>query len=414
MAMIDDRPAICDQEPADAEALFKESKRRERRRRLGFAGIALLIGTAALIVATIGGGGHSRASRGDASGPRPRPSVSGSRPWSLTAVFKTTLVDTPVALDGTPFAFAITVTGTPGSSSPWGRVSRIDLATGHLTLGHKVSSLSQLFRLGNSIEILLPTNETPNGAAIGPWFLRPVIGQSTSLGGSVALPFPTSSMVLASPQGPTVGHDGVWLGSGSSVYLVNASTGALMLSENLGGVIRNISIDPTGHLLYVVPSPAGIVDELDAETGRVLVQDDLDAGVPSAGVDAVRGGVWFWFRTGNAGGVELLRSSGLKALPPAQGDSRSMATIPTMDGEAMGGIYPTNVGSAVWLTNFSGTSCANPSSGAYLAGTAFHTDGQLFSWSPFAIWSGRVYATAPVTGTVSSEIVSVGVPGVCR
>jgi hypothetical protein len=163
-----------------------------------------------------------------------------------------------------------------------------------------------------------------------------------------------------------------------------------------------------------VPSPAGIVDELDAETGRVLVQDDLDAGVPSAGVDAVRGGVWFWFRTGNAGGVELLRSSGLKALPPAQGDSRSMATIPTMDGEAMGGIYPTNVGSAVWLTNFSGTSCANPSSGAYLAGTAFHTDGQLFSWSPFAIWSGRVYATAPVTGTVSSEIVSVGVPGVCR
>jgi hypothetical protein len=55
MAMIDDRPAICDQEPADAEALFKEAKRRERRRRLGFAGIALLIGTAALIVATIGG-----------------------------------------------------------------------------------------------------------------------------------------------------------------------------------------------------------------------------------------------------------------------------------------------------------------------------------------------------------------------
>ena len=25
MAMIDDRPAICDQEPADAEALFKET-----------------------------------------------------------------------------------------------------------------------------------------------------------------------------------------------------------------------------------------------------------------------------------------------------------------------------------------------------------------------------------------------------
>jgi len=32
MTMIDDRPAICDPEPGEAEALFKEAKRRERRR----------------------------------------------------------------------------------------------------------------------------------------------------------------------------------------------------------------------------------------------------------------------------------------------------------------------------------------------------------------------------------------------
>jgi outer membrane protein assembly factor BamB len=414
MEVIDDRLlVICDPEPADAEALFQEAKRHQRRRRLRISGIVLLVVVAAVAAAEVGGGGSSLPSRGDTSGSRPLPPVSGARPWSLTAVLKTTLADTPVSLPGTPFAYAITV-APADAIPPLGHLSRIDLATGHMALGPTLPSLSQLFTLGNFLSVLSPTDVAPNGVAIGPWFIRPVIGHGTLLGRAVALPFLKSSRVLAVAQGPTVGHEGVWLGSGSSVYLVNASTGALVRSENLGGVIRSISIDPTGHLLYVVPSPAGIVDELDAETGRVLVQDDLDAGVPSAGVDAVRGGVWFWFRTGNAGAVELLRSSGLKTLPPPQGDSRSMATIPTMDGEAMGGIYPTSVGPTVWLTNFSGISCANPFSGAYLAGTAFHTDGLLFSWSPFTIWNGRVYATAPVTGTASSEIVSVEVPGVCR
>ncbi len=414
MTVIDDHPLTSVPAPADAEALFKEAKRRERRRRLGFAGIAVLLVVAALIATTIGGGGHPRASRGDLSAPRPRPSVSGARPWSLTPVLETTLVDAPIALKDTPFAYAITVAGPPGTSSPWGRLSRIDVATGHMTLGSKVSSLSELFTLGNSFEVLSPTNEASNGAATAPWSIRPVIGHGTLLGRAVALPFLKSSNVLAVSQGPMVGHDGVWLGSGSSVYLVNASTGALMRSEHLGGVVASISIDPTGHILYVVPDPVEAIDELDAQTGRVLVHDDLGGGLASAGVDAVRSGVWFWLRTGNAGGVELLRSSGLKALPPPRGWKQGQATIPTMDGEAMGGIYPTSIGSTVWLQNITGTSCANPTSGAYLAGTAFHTDGQLFSWSPFADWNGRIYATAPITGTVSTEIISVAVPRLCR
>jgi hypothetical protein len=227
--------------------------------------------------------------------------------------------------------------------------------------------LSELFTLGNSFEVLSPTNEASNGAATAPWSIRPVIGHGTLLGRAVALPFLKSSNVLAVSQGPMVGHDGVWLGSGSSVYLVNASTGALMRSEHLGGVVASISIDPTGHILYVVPDPVEAIDELDAQTGRVLVHDDLGGGLASAGVDAVRSG-----------------------------------------------IYPTSIGSTVWLQNITGTSCANPTSGAYLAGTAFHTDGQLFSWSPFADWNGRIYATAPITGTVSTEIISVAVPRLCR
>ena len=71
MTVIDDHLVTCDPEPAAAEALFKEAKRCERRRRLSIAGIALLVAIGATIAATIGGGGSPRPSREDSSGPRP-------------------------------------------------------------------------------------------------------------------------------------------------------------------------------------------------------------------------------------------------------------------------------------------------------------------------------------------------------
>ena len=416
MTLIDEQPATTDGlESADAEALFKQAKRRERRRRLLIVGIVVLVVAAAVIAATTGGGSRPRASRGDSPGPRPRPPVSGTRPWSLTSVLETTLADNPVALQGTPFAYAITVAGTPGTSSPLGRLSRIDLATGHMALGSRLSSLSQLFTLGSSLEVLSPTNETPNGAATGPWFIRPVIGHGTLLGRAVPVPFLSSSTALAVPRGPTVGHDGVWLSSGSSVFLVNASTGMLVRSENLGGDISSISIDPTGRLLDVVLNGETriAIDELDARTGRVIVHDTRGGGLVTAGVDAVRGGAWFSFRTGNAGGVELLRASGLKMVQPPRGSAPGQETIPTMDGEMMSGIYPVSVGPMLWLWNFASASCVGPSSGAYLAGTVFHSSGGLLSWFPFADWNGHLYATGD-TGTVRTEIVSVTVPRVCR
>lgn len=52
------------------------------------------------------------------------------------------------------------------------------------------------------------------------------------------------------------------------------------------------------------------------------------------------------------------------------------------------------------------------SSGAYLAGTVFHSDGRL-SWFPFADWNAHLYATGD-TETARTEIVSVTVPRVCH
>jgi len=79
----------------------------------------------------------------------------------------------------------------------------------------------------------------------------------------------------------------------------------------------------------------------------------------------------------------------------------------------MSGIYPVSVGPMLWLWNFASASCVGPSSGAYLAGTVFHSSGGLLSWFPFADWNGHLYATGD-TGTVRTEIVSVTVPRVCR
>ena len=61
MTVIDDCPVTCGPEPGAAEALFKEAKRCERRRRLFTAATVILLVVAGTIAASIGAGGHSRA-----------------------------------------------------------------------------------------------------------------------------------------------------------------------------------------------------------------------------------------------------------------------------------------------------------------------------------------------------------------
>jgi hypothetical protein len=411
---------------------------------LRIAGIALLIAVAAVIAATIGGGGTPRASRGDTSGRQPGQSVPGIRPWTVTAVIEARLVNTPIALPSSPFAYGITVAST-SPTSLWGRLSRIDVATGHIALGPKVPSYSQLFTLGGSLEVL------SRASANAQWIIRPVIGHGTSLGGATVLPIPTSaSGVVSVSDGPAVGH-GVWLSYGNSVFLVNASTGTLMRRENLGANVASISMDPTGRLLYAAldelmahPTArvATVIDELDARTGRVLAHVGIEFTLGGANLEAVRGGVWVSYRGGMMGTAQLLRASGLAMVQPPSGSARRDETIPTMGAEITMGIWTAQVGSMFWLQASFGTSCVAPSSGAFRAGTAYPTrtetsvskdqsvkwDGHLFSsggiahtkttlsWDPFASWNGHVYATNGLadSGSASTEVLSVTVPSVCR
>jgi hypothetical protein len=237
-----------------------------------------------------------------------------------------------------------------------------------------------------------------------------------------------SSIVPADAEpvsdGPPVGRDGLWIAGGErTVSLVSATTGAVIRSVDLAGTISSISIDPTGHFLYVslnglMSDPAAavstVINELDATTGRLVAHAGIKFTLGWATLDAVQGGVWVSYRGGMMGAVVLLRAAGLTNASGSKGQRDEV--IPTMGIPITMGVSSVQVGSVVWLSAALGTSCVSPSSGAFRAGTAFPTrNGQTIQWYPFHGWHGHVYATegVPVTQQ-TTEIVSIAVPGMCR
>jgi hypothetical protein len=159
---------------------------------------------------------------------------------------------------------------------------------------------------------------------------------------------------------------------------------------------------------------SSVVEELNATTGQLLSHTGFDFTLGPIVVDAVKGGVWVSSRTGMAGSAYLLRARDLTAaaVPPVAATELEILA----GGEpAIGGIWPTSIGSTLWLAGGRGTGCVAPSSGVFLAGTAFPVrNGQLVPWGPFADWNGHVYATEEMPTTGATEIVAVTVPRVCR
>ena len=448
MTIVHDRPATCDWEPADAEALFKEAKRRQRRRRLRNGGIVAFLVVVALVIATtIGGSGSSRVSPGDTSGSLPIRSVPEPRPWPVTAVAAGRFVSTPVALPRSSFAYAVSVVAMSPTSSR-GRLARIDLATGRVVLGPTVPSNSQLFTLGGSLEVVSRTTAMSGGDSTDPWIIRPVIGQSISLGRPLLLPFSTADQgaTIAVSDGPAV-DDGVWLGSQDSVFLVNVSSGALMRRQNLGAPVSSISVDPAGRFLYValeetlpkakVPT---VVEELNARTGRLMDRVGLDNTTGWANLTAAQDGVWVSYRGGMMGTAVLLRADGLATAPSRRVSPSSGQVIPAAGVGVEMGIETARVGPTVWLEGPAGVSCVSASSGAFRAGAPYpvrtettstplestEVDGHLYTsggvihqafpvtWSPFDTWDGHVYASEAVSNSEMLEVVSVTVPPSCR
>lgn len=430
MTLISDRRPRHELPVGDVEVLFPEAKQRERRRRLRVAGAAILAGTlvaaAASYAATRGGGGGPRATIGPPSRSRPEHPAAGARAWPVSPVGNLRLADVPVALARSPYAYAVTVASTSPTSTN-GRLARLDVATGQVTEGPAISSASELTSLGSTLAVLSPASRRPDGAPVGPWSLRLVEGRSTSLGHVAVLTFLGSPLSVPTASDPAIGAHDLWLGSGDSLYLVNASTGVLVRTVTLGAPVSSISIDPGGRRLYVAlneltgPVPAGtkvtvttVVDELDPSTGRLLARRGVDFTTGPAQVDAVPGGVWLSYRGGMLGTVLLLRADGLKAVRPPAGTVKAGGQIPTMGAEMGMGIWTAWAEPTFWLEGVFGTSCVDPSSGTVRAGTVYPTRDGVQAWYLiFAQWNGRVYATGPVANNGTTAIVGVTPPAAC-
>ena len=344
----------------------------------------------------------------------------GSSPatWPVTVVAHTTFVGTPATLPHSPLVYGVS---TPVRGARYGRLTRLDVATGALTAGPVLPAASKLFSFGSSLAILSPARSDPRGATTGPWSLRLLRTGTTSPGRAEVLSLPPSPYPPVVTGGPAIDRQDLWIGSGSSLFLVDAPTGRPIRHERLGPSVTSLSVDPAGKLLYVAvdeqagtaPPPPGVppvvVDELDARTGRVLAQTGIRATTTS--LVAVRGGLWVSLRSGMAGTAVLFRAAHLTRVPTAPAFSPFNETIPTMGAAITMGIATNRVSSTVWLVAASGVSCVSPTSGRFRAGMAFTvTAGK---WDPFTEWDGHLYAARTDTG-LGPTIVSITPPPSCR
>jgi hypothetical protein len=327
----------------------------------------------------------------------------------------------PTALPGSPFAYGIAVANTVANPP----LARLDVATGQETLGPTLPDASEFFALGSSMAIVSPAHEKA-GRVTGPWSLRLVEGASTSLDPPRVLSFLRLPYRLDVTNGPAIGQDDFWIGSGSSLFLVNASTAKVVRHKSFGVEISSISVDPTGSLLYVAldelnkkglvrahaPAPV-VVEELNAKTGHVLDHAGTIGALGSAALEAVLGGVWVSARGGMAGTAVLLRAGGLAMVKPPTGSTSFNDSIPTMGASITMGIETAYISSTVWLAAADGLSCVAPSTGTFQGGTTFGAMG--FFWSPFTEWQGRLYLYAGVQTSTNTfpGILSVTPPSDC-
>ena len=153
--------------------------------------------------------------------------------------------------------------------------------------------------------------------------------------------------------------DLLWSAYGNSLYRLDAATGRILFTQNLGGTATGLSIDPSTHRLYAgwVPSQGteALVIEWDGSTGRRI------ASAPTGGADlggptviAAPDGVWISYATGMMGAVEHRADTTLSLLAgPLHGHSN--------------GIRAFVGGGALWLVDAGQVECADLRTGTTAA-----------------------------------------------
>jgi hypothetical protein len=353
-----------------------------------FAAGALLAGLTAVLLA--GNGGSAVAAS--------RVVVPTEHPWGQAHVVTVQSTQAPVGLPGTPYAFAVKVASISPTSRT-GRLVRIDLETGQVAKGPELLSASDLLVIGRSLAVVSPSGIAPDGVAVAPFHLRLVAGDGTALGPGVELAWAgATGSLIGDDISPTDG--GLWLPTPEGAELVSITSGTALKSLSLGARVSDVAPSPDGKLLYVAldelwEHPAAkvgtVIDEVDAITGRVVAHQGIDFTVGPASLTPVQGGVWASYRQGMAGTAGLYRSEGLALVVPGP---LAQSPVPRYGDDVTMGLEATLLGGTLWLQSATGISCLVPSTGTFLAGTAFQSDIETGdqSWAPFAAWDGLVYA----------------------
>lgn len=329
------------------------------------------------------------------------------RPWAVAAVADLKLAASAVGLPGTPYAYAIEVAST-SPTPPEGKLVRLDLSTGRVALGPKLSSTSVLTVIGDRMAVLVPAG--------GHYELHFAVGAGVNLSAGVELDWTGWPPQLMDSPLPLV-RGGIWLASAHGATLFSVTTGRAVAALGFRAEVSDLSESPAGEFVYValdeleqhpLAKVSTVVDELDATTGRLLARHGIDFGVGPAVLTPVPGGVWVAYRTGMAGSAVLFRSPGLEQAPyPAL--VRRFAPVPQYGSGQIMGYWAAYLGGDLWLQSYGGVSCLVPATGEQLAGVAFSAKSAVPEhWDLFAARGSLVY------GDTSQGIIAIRAPAACH
>ncbi|MCL2394046.1 MAG: hypothetical protein FWC87_05085 [Acidimicrobiaceae bacterium] len=224
---------------------------------------------------------------------------------------------------------------------------------------------------------------------------------------------PAATVPYSPPSGNpsiAIADDGaVWAGTGTEVVRIDPRTGATSTPVTFPALVGSLAVG--GGRLYDTYSNAdgaGVVEERDATTGRLLASQLLDSAAgPLLEAAAGTAGVWASWRGGMVGTTQLLAAAGLRVQPAPKGSRLPwLATRnPSTDvyTQTMGTSVSTSAG-VLWLIGDSTVSCADPGTGVVHATEPNPTD---FPLSVAAIGS-HLYASG-----VSDRLLEITPPAAC-
>ena len=276
MKLLDHHPATeATQSAQDAEALIREAKQRERRRRIGFAfAVILVIGVIAALVAVVGGGG-----------PPGKPSSDGGRENQTTPEAVAARRITAHAVN---FPFGVSAVYADGSlwlTGLQGGVSRFDPRSGRV---------ENVIALPDASEYPLPMAASDFGS----------IWVSTNDGQIVRIDAASNTVVarirVPGVENVAVGANLVWAVSGDEVTAIDPTTNATIGTLNLDADILDLAGNRVGIWMVTQTGYPGArftvqAIELGHRANGLRILKRISLGAPPVGVaQAVISGSSLW------------------------------------------------------------------------------------------------------------------------